>query len=486
MAVFYSILFSIDIFVGVNLRIRVAHDDNFNLHALVGHLPDLCTFCYICMINDTMDLKILQNKIILHPYIWLTGILLLTFAIYFPAISYSWITGLDQDLVIDNALIHSLSGDNLIDIFLSTTAGKYQPLSFLSYAIDISLFSGSSLNVIHLVNLILHLLNVVLFFRLVQLLSDKWFIAVVASSLFALHPMNVEAVAWISSRSYLLCTFFFLLATLSYLYSMKSPVKSKRHMNLSIGFFILALLSHPMAVIFPIAMLLIDHYQGRSMKSALRDKVLLFALSLVFFIIAIYSHSGIISGQEMTDKILYSPYAVILLLLKFFAPFGLSAHHPFPSGILFVAVGMILTLVTIATLILWAYRKNKMIFSSLMFFLVAIFSYFLFSSGQEGMYNENGSYLAYMGLFIIFGFSLQYLFNYFLLRVKGLSFVSIILFGTYTVALAFITHERVKVWEDSEAVWTDVIELYPDDDYAFFMRGDHWAINANFDRAKFD
>src|SRR6185369_10292782 len=94
--------------------------------------------------------------------------------------------------------------------------GNYHPLTVLTFAIEYQLF-GIAEKGYHVVNLLLHLLNVLLVFRVVLLLSDKSWVALIAAFLFGIHPMHVESVAWISELKDLLYTFFFLASYFYYL-----------------------------------------------------------------------------------------------------------------------------------------------------------------------------------------------------------------------------------------------------------------------------
>ena len=133
----------------------------------------------------------------------------------------------------------------------------WQPLTWLSHMLDCQLF-GLDPGMHHLTNLVLHLANsllLLLFFN--RTTGSLWKSSFVAA-LFAIHPLNVESVAWVSSRKNLLSTFFWLLTILSYVHYSKRP--GVYRYLLTCVFFVLGLMAKPMLVTLPFALLLLDYW----------------------------------------------------------------------------------------------------------------------------------------------------------------------------------------------------------------------------------
>lgn len=355
----------------------------------------------------------------------------LTILLFFPVPGFGWITGLDQDLLIENSLVYHFNSTNVLDMFFSTTSGRYQPLTFLSYSIDIGLFGGSAVETIHLVNLIIHLINILFFWRLLHFFSKKLMPALIASLIFAIHPMNLDAVAWLSARSILLCAFFFLAALIANMYFLRLHKKSYK--AISIILFLAALLSDPIAVLFPIALIIIDCLEGKTIKNCFSDKVLYFVLSLVFILIAVFSSE---QGVTIGSAVIMLPYSIGIFLIKFFIPLGISGIYPV------------------------AY--------------------------QEGLWQAYAlSYIPLLGLSAFAGWGLNRLYQLSLNR-KIFKITLILMSLIWLVCLAWISFTRLPDWKNSDTYWTRVIELYPEDHQAYFYRGDYWAMNSDFERAKYD
>ncbi|NQT78241.1 MAG: tetratricopeptide repeat protein [Bacteroidetes bacterium] len=423
------------------------------------------------------------------PYVWLFGILLLTFGVYMPVMQYAWINGTDHVFIIENSLVHSLSMNSVLNIFLSTVNGSYQPLTFLSYAVEFSL-SSDPYRTIHLVNLLLHLLNIILFFRLLQMMSRKLYIALIATLLFAIHPMNAETVSWMSSRGQLLCAFFLLSGLLSYLQYLRVEVRKKRYIRLSMLWFIFALLSNPMAIAFPFLLMLLDFLQNRKLMESLQEKFPMFMLSLLFLLISVLSmnlaETHLTSGPGIFHSLMYGLYAIALWMVKFIVPYGLAAYHPYPSGFSPLIIIFIVFLTALLVSVFLFLRKNRLLISGFLFYLITIVTALLFSPPEASILQEHDAYIPYMGLFFLTGALFYYLLNLEMLKRKIFAALIISVFSVYALLLIYLTYERVGVWASSDSLWSEVIETYPDDHYAYFMRGDYWAMTGQYEKAMFD
>ncbi|MEN8224149.1 MAG: tetratricopeptide repeat protein [Bacteroidota bacterium] len=423
--------------------------------------------------------------------LWLSGILVLTFLLYYKVLFFGWITGSDQRLITDNPLMSSLSLSNIPDMFLSFTEGRYQAVTFLSYSLDLYVFAAAPIKGIHLLNLIFHLLNIMLFFSLLRLLTDKLAVVIIAVLLFAIHPLNVEAVAWMSARAYLLSTFFLLLAALAYLHSLKPSVKRKRYFRFAAGLYFFALLSNPIAVVFPLVVMLFDFIHQRSIREGLKEKLYLLIPGLLIMVIGIQAQMSMMESATtilpgFPDKLIFAPYSIATIIYNFYVPASLSAYHPTTSNLLVILSSVFIVTIVITFTAVRAYKRNALLFSSLIFFLITISLSFISSFASPGMYNESDAYLPGLGLSVLTGILLHALYVKVFSRSKISVILIILLFGAYISILSKISYERLFVWENSETLWTDVISSYPDDGHAFFMRGDYWAMNASYDKAKFD
>jgi len=126
-------------------------------------------------------------------------LLLIVFGAFYPSLKCGFVNFDDDNYVVNNTSISSLSVPNLKAIFGSFFVGHYQPLTILSYLLDYQLFKLNPFGY-HLTNLILHSFNSLLVFWLIYLLSGNIGVSFLTAILFAIHPLRVESVAWVSER----------------------------------------------------------------------------------------------------------------------------------------------------------------------------------------------------------------------------------------------------------------------------------------------
>jgi len=201
-----------------------------------------------------------------HP-VWIClALAVATLAVYWPTRHHDFVNYDDSDYVTANA--HVLGGLKWRTVTWALTSGEasnWHPLTWLSHALDCQLF-GATAGAHHLVSAGFHTVNSLLVFLVLwQLTGAQWRSAVVAA-FFALHPLHVESVAWVSERKDVLSAFFFLL-TLS-AYGTYAARGSRRHYALALLLFALGLMSKPMLVTLPFVLLLLDWWPLRRLRLA--------------------------------------------------------------------------------------------------------------------------------------------------------------------------------------------------------------------------
>ena len=191
-----------------------------------------------------------------HPG-WICLVLTLaTWAVYWPVRHYDFVNYDDSDYVTANKhVLAGLKWDTLSWALSTGHASNWHPLTWLSHALDCQLF-GPGAGAPHLVNLGFHILNTLLLFLLLRRLTGAYWRGAVVAALFALHPLHVESVAWVSERKDVLSAFFFLLTLGAY--AAYAARGSRLQYVLALVFFALGLMSKPMLVTLPFVLLLLD------------------------------------------------------------------------------------------------------------------------------------------------------------------------------------------------------------------------------------
>ncbi len=198
--------------------------------------------------------------------VWLALLLVAAaLVLYFPVAHHSFLNGWDDsDYVTENP--HAQSGITLASLkwaFVTQEPFYWHPLTRISHLVDCELF-GVNAGAHHLVSVALHAANAILLFILLNHATRALWCSFLVAALFALHPTNVETVAWVAERKTLLVTFFSLLTIAAYGWYAKAP--SWRRYLLVISGFVLALLCKPIAIIIPMVLLLIDYWPLERLK----------------------------------------------------------------------------------------------------------------------------------------------------------------------------------------------------------------------------
>lgn len=421
----------------------------------------------------------------------LTLILGITIAVLFPTLQNQW-TNLDDTIyIIDNPLVKSLSWENIKKIFTTFQVnGSYNPLVLLSWALDYQ-FVGLNPQLYHITNLALHLLVTVLVFYFIAKLSKNSYVAFGTSLLFGIHPMHVEAVAWITARKDLLYALFYLLGLLTYLFYLEKSKETNRYkmLVLCFAFFFLALLSKAVAVTFPVILLIIDYFKfRRDVKQLLLEKVLFFVLSALFVYLSIQAQDkgGALQFREfysILDSLSVGFYGYFTYLIKLIVPYKLSALHPYPtpSGTpnplyFWWAAVPVLALVLFC---IYNFKKSRALVFGFAFFFITLIPVIQVLSFAVSFTADRFTYIPYIGLFFLLSLGIVTVVKKFPKYKKWALGIS----GIYIIGLGVITFSYSKEWKNSETVWSKIINYYPDYFVSYVNRAAHRIENGRLDEA---
>jgi hypothetical protein len=213
---------------------------------------------------------VIEHKI--NRWRTLIASLLLVFAtlsVYWPVRHYDFVNFDDDSYVYDNQNIRTgLTWPGFACAWVVPVGGNWHPLTMLSHMTDCQCF-GLNAGAHHLVNVAFHCANAVILLLLLETATGAFWRSAFVAALFALHPLRVESVAWISERKDVLSGFFFLLTLWMYVcYAMgkkrsqpgESEKRAKRFYTLSLAFFVLGLLAKPMVMTLPFVLLFLDFW----------------------------------------------------------------------------------------------------------------------------------------------------------------------------------------------------------------------------------
>ena len=415
-------------------------------------------------------------------------VLVITFITYYPSINNGFLNWDDIIYVMNNNMITTFSVENFKKMFSTFYMGNYHPFIILSFAFDYS-FSQLNATGYHVHNLILHLINTFLVYTFCYFLFyKKNNLALIVSLLFAIHPMHVESVAWISERKDLLYTMYFLISLIAYLFYIEK--KEGKYFILSVFLFIFSLLSKAQAVTLPMVLILIDYLLSRKISTkTILEKIPFFILSMIFGIVAIYAQKADNSinpvGISVFNSLFYAQYSIWVYLFKLVFPIFQTCLYEYPVDLLGKPPLYIyfspLILFLLGFFIVKTWKKWKPGTFGVLFFLITIFPVLQFLPVGTAIVAERYTYIPYIGLFIMVGIL------YLMARDKAGRSSTRMLFaylGYAAIAvLAVTTFNRTNVWYDSVSLWTDVMEKNPKSITAYVNRGYMYNQYKEYDKA---
>ena len=419
----------------------------------------------------------MPDKVANNTRIILAAIFLACILAYLPLFNNGFTNWDDPDQVLLNPDVHGLSFSAAKHIFSSFYVGMYQPVTMQVYAFIYAIF-GEDPTAFHVFSLIIHLINVLLVFILVRYFSRQDHLALITAGLFALTPLQVESVAWVSALSNLLYTAFYLAGLCTYLFFLRK----KKWLWLAITFllFVSSVLSKPAAVTFPVMIYFMDLYYRRGYKvNTLLEKLPFLAVSIVIgmVIIGAREQAGhIIDISEhfnFAERVLLVVYALAFYIARLFVPTGLSAFHPYPDGGHLTLVYYIAPLIPLMILFLiWRLRAEprRQTLVGMVFFLTAIAIVMEIIPVGMQVVKERYVYLPSVGLY----YSFAVLLMFFCSGRKAASWLPGSIVMMLLLVFAFITFARTGVWHDSLSLWNDVLDKYPETSAAYINRGNTW------------
>ena len=426
-------------------------------------------------------------------YIWCLLLAVATLAIYSPVVAHPFINYDDRDYVTENQHVQAgLTTQTIAWAFTSTDQANWHPLTWLSHALDCEVY-GLNSHGHHLTSVLIHTSNVVLLFLLLQWATGATGASAMVAALFALHPFNVESVAWVAERKSLLSTFFFLLALTAYGWYARQP-SLKRYAAVA-GLFALGLAAKPMVITLPFVLLLLDYWplariQGWATPSPafpapqapwsrlLLEKVPLLALSGASAAITVFAQR---SGNAL-ESLGHIPihlrfenaiYSYAQYVAKLFWPANMALVYPHPlDKLTFVDVGLSAAFLIAVSVLVWRSRhRHPYAITGWLWFLGTLFPVIgLVQVGPQGM-ADRYAYIPTIGIFVL----LVWGFNDWASSRPGISNklsskLTPIAFAILAF-LAVLSFRQIGYWRSSEELWTHTLQITEDNFIANDMLG---------------
>lgn len=399
-------------------------------------------------------------------------------AVYGRMLGHDFLSNWDDNrYILENADVQGFCWQRLKAIFSRYYVGNYAPIQMLSYMVDHALW-GLRAGGYLLTNLLLHLANALILYRLLFRFIQNRLAALCGAALFLVHPVQVETVAWISQRKNLLALFFFLVAWECYIVYRATSQKGVYAGSLVSLLF--GLLAKSVAVIFPVCMVLFDHcYPEGTARGRLKDKIPYVILAGAVAVIAILSQTPNYTewgaGGGRTGYHGGSPWATFLTMLPVLCtylrliiwPTGLSALysptiHKTPDLIVFAAGAL---LAGGGYLLYRLYRHDRRIAFWPLFALVSLLPVSQIVPLVTLM-NDRYLYFPLVGIAGLAAYAADAAVN------RGRSVMVQASMAVILLILSVMSFQRLHFWRDSQTLWRDTVKKVPENPVAWEAMGE--------------
>src|SRR5438128_1181317 len=431
-------------------------------------------------------------------YLFLAAI---TWLVFGQTMRHDFVNFDDHVYVYDNPLItRGLTIDGIVGAFIHAHARNWHPLTTISHMLDCQLY-GLNAGGHHFTNLALHTIAVLLLFRVLRVMTGAFWPSAFVAALFAIHPLHVESVAWVSERKDMLSAVFFMLTLAAYVRYARAPSTGRYFIVALI--FTLGLMSKPMLVTVPFVLLLLDYWPLRRFgKVPLKSRggivswlnrrpnylflektpLLVFSgLSCLATIQAQDSATGLLEQLPFTWRLNNALVSYIEYLWQTFWPVGLAVFYPYPNNALSIwQVALATTfLLAISAIVILLRKKRPYVLAGWFWYvgmLVPVIG--IVQIGEQG-HADRYTYLPHIGLFLVIVWTAADLATAWHLRREYLW-----LAATTTIAiLSYGAVVQTAFWKNSEALWNHTLSVTSNNDFAHNNLGFLYLRRGELDKA---
>jgi protein O-mannosyl-transferase len=410
-------------------------------------------------------------------------LLVLTVLIVFWDVQdYDFVHYDDQAYVIENSYVHSgLTSKSISWAFTTGHTGYWHPLTWLSLMLDYELFKLNP-GGYHWTNVMFHIANTLLLFLVLNRITGRVWRSSFVAVLFAVHPLHVESVAWISERKDVLSTFFWILTLWFYVLYVEHP-GFKRYIWMLV-FFVLGLLSKPMVVTLPFVLLLLDYWPLKRQASfhtydsrlkvslpafskrplppsaiLILEKIPLFILSLVVSVVTflvsknqqVMATFQAASLQLRIENVLVS-YATYIA--KMFWPQNMAVFYPYPGALpLWQVAWSLILLLGITLFVLFQARRRPYLVVGWLWYLGTLVPVIgLVQVGSQAM-ADRYTYISFIGLFVMVTWGVV---DY-LISMKYRKVILVVLSSLTVSILMILSWQQVRHWQNTTTLFTHAL-----------------------------
>jgi len=431
-------------------------------------------------------------RIIVSVYLFLVAI---TLAVFGQTIRYDFVN-FDDDLYVYNspAIKAGLTVKGITFAFISQHAGNWHPLTTVSHMLDCQLY-GLNAGWHHATNVFLHIIAVLLLFQVLRKMTDAPWKSAVVAALFAVHPLHVESVAWVSERKDVLSAVFFFLTLGAYVHYAQS--RSIMRYLLVTVLFVAGLMAKSMLVTAPVVLILLDYWPlnrirgqqadvGRPLLELVIEKIPLFVLSAGACVITFVLQkraTGAIPPLPLLWRLENALASYVIYIWKTLWPTRLGVFYPHPNNTL--SIGQVIFAVALLVAVTAAaaiFRSQRpYLLTGWFWYVVMLFPVIgVIQVGEQG-HADRYTYLPSIGLFLA-----AVWFTADIAKVRRSQSRLVVATAITTVllpVLAWTAFVQTSYWRNSRTLWNHALAVTSDNDVAHNNLGYLCAERGELDEA---
>jgi tetratricopeptide (TPR) repeat protein len=404
------------------------------------------------------------------------GLAAIVVALYWRALDNQFVNFDDDTYVFSNDHVKAgLTLDGLRWAFTDISNGNWHPLTWLTHMLDVQWFGMNAADH-HLVSVLWHAANSALLLAALWYMTGCLWRSAFVAALFALHPLRVESVAWVSERKDVLSSFFYFSTIWCYAWYTRRPQSWARYAAVA-GLLSLGLMSKPSVVTAPFLLLLLDYWPLRRQEPLsvlLREKIPFFALAIAVSVATFFGQREVgatktIDHLSLSDRLANPVISYVRYLAKIFWPHPLAVLYPFERNLsMLSAAASCLLLLAISIVVILRGRRFRYLPVGWFWFLgVMVPMVGLVQVGWQG-YADRYTYVPSVGIFI----ALVWLAADSIENLKARREIAIAAALILFPALAFATWSQLPYWHDDVTLFQHAIDATPANPLAQYHVGD--------------
>ena len=415
-----------------------------------------------------------------------TGLVAITWIVFAQTLGHDFVNFDDPVYVSENPQIQEgVNWQNVLGAFTRVHSHNWHPSTTMSHMLDCQLF-GLKPGAHHFVNVLLHSASVVLLFILLQQTTNGLWRSAFVAAIFAIHPLHVESVAWISERKDVLSGLFFMLTLLAYFHYTRQP-GFWRYVTMAI-LFVCGLLAKPMLVSVPFVLLLLDYwplqrFRGTRAPRLLAEKIPLFVLSAGSAIATLIAQrGGIVQTAQLpvTWRVENAVSAYLIYIWQTFWPANLGLIYPHPGRLPLWETACESALLILITGIVLVLRKRRPYFVTGWFwYLIMLLPVIGLVQVGSQAHADRYTYLPQIGLCIVVAWAVVDLLRPIPYRRELFSIAAPLV----VAILAWCAWIQTGYWHDTERIWNRTFAVTKQNDIGHFNMGEFLLRTHRFDEA---